>query len=731
MKTLLVVALSNVAGTAILALGVALVVRVVRRPALAHGLWLIVLLKLVVPGYVTFPSPLRGEAPPPLTSARGTASDPVVPSDRASQVLSPPPPVRLAPRSTPEPHREAFWKALGDRYRLAEFIPAFWLAGSVMWTLLAIVRISRFRRLLQHAHPAPTALSEDLQDLGRRMGAFPRGGLWLLPGAFPPMLWAIGGPARILVPEDLFPALSPSQRSSLLAHELAHLKRRDHWVRLLELVVTGLYWWCPLVWWVRRELRKAEEECCDAWVVWALPQGATDYAEALVETTGFLSNVRPVLPPAMSGVGYAGELKRRITMIMSGDAPRNTSVPARVLILGLAFLLPFVPALAQNDPQPPASPSAAQDGKTPPRPDLIEAHYYYEKASEQLKLDQEILRKTKLIAGKEGVPSRILQEAESTVEKDKSGLEAARLRLAALGGEFLLAPAKPDQKAALSAADEHYRVAEHHFQKGDFATSEKECRRALDAYGPHLPARALLDELIFLQSGRSKPSAPPPSVTAPRIPLIGKITAVATEIGLVIISIGKDDGVVEGDELTIQRAGEFVAKILIDRLDRKWSAGKVFQKKSDPLVADDVTNHLSFSAPRTVVDPTPTPAPAVNRSLRVIERVQPTMVPMSPPAALLPGLSPQDQVDLLKARLEVHKAKVTEAELALQQARTGLARTEQMAKSGLASETELVRGRNEVESLAAQLEIRRAEFREAELMVTQARRALGDGLKPR
>jgi hypothetical protein len=203
---------------------------------------------------------------------------------------------------------------------------------------------------------------------------------------------------------------------------------------------------------------------------------------------------------------------------------------------------------------------------------------------------------------------------------------------------------------------------------------------------------------------------------------------VATELGLVVISIGKDDGVVEGDELTVQRAGEFVAKILIDRLDRKWSAGKVFQKKSDPLVADDVTNHLSFSAPRAVADPTL--APALNRSLRVIERVQPTMVPMTAPEAR-PGLSPQDQVELLKARLEVHKAKVTEAELALQQSRTGLARTEQMAKSGLASENELVKGRNEVESLAAQLEIRRAEFREAELMVTQARRARDEGLKPR
>lgn len=86
---------------------------------------------------------------------------------------------------------------------------------------------------------------------------------------------------------------------------------------------------------------------------------------------------------------------------------------------------------------------------------------------------------------------------------------------------------------------------------------------------------------------------------APKKPLEGKVTAVANEIGLVVISIGKDDGILESDEFTIHRNGEFVAKIVIDRADRKWSAGKVVLKKNDPRVADDVSNHIFVSAPRT------------------------------------------------------------------------------------------------------------------------------------
>lgn len=85
---------------------------------------------------------------------------------------------------------------------------------------------------------------------------------------------------------------------------------------------------------------------------------------------------------------------------------------------------------------------------------------------------------------------------------------------------------------------------------------------------------------------------------APRKALEAKVTAVAPDIGLVVMSIGKDDGVVVGDEFTIFRGGDFVAKIVIDRADRKWAAGKIVLKKVDPRLGDDVSNHIFVPAPR-------------------------------------------------------------------------------------------------------------------------------------
>jgi hypothetical protein len=119
---------------------------------------------------------------------------------------------------------------------------------------------------------------------------------------------------------------------------------------MLELLVLGLYWWFPLAWWARRELREAEEECCDAWVVWALPDSPRAYATALVETLDFLSEARLVLPPAASGVGQFHLLRRRLTMIMRGTTPRALTGAGLLALLGLgALLLPLVPSWAQDN----------------------------------------------------------------------------------------------------------------------------------------------------------------------------------------------------------------------------------------------------------------------------------------------------------------------------------------------------------------------------------------------
>ena len=101
------------------------------------------------------------------------------------------------------------------------------------------------------------------------------------------------------------------------------------------------------------------------------------------------------------------------------------------------------------------------------------------------------------------------------------------------------------------------------------------------------------------------------------------VTAVADEIGLVVISAGTENGVKEGDDFKISRNGWFIAQVKVDRTDRKWCAAKVIQKSGNPQVGDDAAklykSHLEAPAPVVAVPAVPA-APAPDEHYRQAER---------------------------------------------------------------------------------------------------------------
>jgi beta-lactamase regulating signal transducer with metallopeptidase domain len=382
--------LSNALTATLLAVAVAAVTRVCRRPALAHALWLLVLLKLVTPpllpvslpwsdplaagpavaqradpAALPVPRPDFFDLPPRL--ADPTAEQPAavqLPEFGRGEAPPAPPPAEHAPAALPLAWPG--WKPV---------LLAVWLAGSALWWLVAGLRVARFRRLLRHATAAPAEVQAQVARLAGRLGLARCPGVWLVPARVSPLLWALGRAPRLLLPADLWQALTPQQRDTLLAHELAHLRRRDHWVRRLELVVLGLFWWHPVAWWARCELAEAEEACCDAWVLWALPEAAPAYAAALVETVAFLSRARRPVPVAASGAGRIKTLKRRLFMILQRPSPRALSGAGLFAVLGFGgLLLPLLPTWAEqqaadrSDPDPVPAAVAIQVADPPPAP---------------------------------------------------------------------------------------------------------------------------------------------------------------------------------------------------------------------------------------------------------------------------------------------------------------------------------------------------------------------------
>lgn len=349
MERLLQIGLSDAVAAAVLALIVAAISQIVRRPAIAAVLWLIVLLKLLTPPIWTIPLSL----PQPRPSAPAhSASSRMEPIRTASVTVTvdqrPDSPALRESRSLAVVPNQRPVLRVRRPFPFEAILASAWLAGSSVLLLIALLRIRGFQRLLRFAEPAPGDVQRRAGMLASRLDIRRPPQVSLVPGPVCPMLYS-GHPPRVLLPCALWERLDADQRDALLVHELAHLRRKDHWVRRVELLVGLLYWWNPVLWLARWQLRKAEEQCCDAWVVWALPGSSHSYATALVETIDFFAGRgRPALALA-STMGQFSDLKRRLVMIDQANVNRKISRGALTCVtVGAIGVLALTPVWGQS-----------------------------------------------------------------------------------------------------------------------------------------------------------------------------------------------------------------------------------------------------------------------------------------------------------------------------------------------------------------------------------------------
>ncbi|HMF12423.1 MAG TPA: M56 family metallopeptidase, partial [Gemmataceae bacterium] len=249
MQSLVEIGLSNALVASVLAV-LAFTVSRWRRPALAHGLWLLVLLKLVTPPLVPiylpplYTEPTSNESRASTDGSQAQAALGTLSLEEFAAALAilennqadvPATAEALTPATASAP---AWWESL---------VPV-WLGGAGVWLACTCWSVIRFQRQLRSARLAPAAIQNETRQLAARLGLAKPPQVWLVPGTVSPMIWSMGAAPRLLFPTGLLDRLDGEQRAALLLHELAHVRRRDHWVRFVELLVVALYWWHPVVW---------------------------------------------------------------------------------------------------------------------------------------------------------------------------------------------------------------------------------------------------------------------------------------------------------------------------------------------------------------------------------------------------------------------------------------------------------------------------------------------------
>ncbi|MDE2506481.1 MAG: M56 family metallopeptidase, partial [Planctomycetota bacterium] len=376
-------------------------------PASRHVFWLAVLIKLLTPPWIPAPWPTPASwlalDPPPrddvaVAVAVGPAPTAVItPAARSAQFVDrsagavphevrrahdldaslssnadlDPVPAASRPRVNRPEHDAPPRKTTSPPLDVWSRIPAFaslervllptWLLATFALAAFQGRRILRFRGRLRGARPAPAVLVEAARAIAAQMRVRPPE-MWVVTDLAVPSIWCLGRP-RLLLPEAAVENLPLDAWHGVLAHELAHLKRGDHWVSRLELVAGLVWWWNPLFRLARRRIDAEAELACDAWVVSTLPDERLGYAAALLNICERLA-LAATPAPALGVTGSGRFMERRLNMILSERVPCRVS-PVGFLAAGLMLIvaLPSWSAAKWNGPAQAAAyiPAAAAD----------------------------------------------------------------------------------------------------------------------------------------------------------------------------------------------------------------------------------------------------------------------------------------------------------------------------------------------------------------------------------
>jgi protein involved in polysaccharide export with SLBB domain/beta-lactamase regulating signal transducer with metallopeptidase domain len=262
----------------------------------------------------------------PVTAALGMVSSTVLP-------LTAPMPLIVAP------------PVVTPNTRILRALVLAWFVGvavMAMWHIAGWVWLQRLRRGGRMEQLEPI-----LSDLATRLGITRLVRLIETTRVDVP---AVVGALRpvILVPLGLLNDLPASQIQAILAHELAHIRRHDYLVNLVQAAIESVLFYHPATWWISAQIRIERENCCDDVAARACGD-RRDYAAALAALEARRSAAIAHLAPAATG-GRLVDRVRRLLRVAPARRRGNhvRSLAAAALALACVAVPLFV--AAQNAP---------------------------------------------------------------------------------------------------------------------------------------------------------------------------------------------------------------------------------------------------------------------------------------------------------------------------------------------------------------------------------------------
>jgi beta-lactamase regulating signal transducer with metallopeptidase domain len=338
-----------------------LVLRRKVRAVFRYWIWMLVLVKLVLPTSLWSPvsvgtwfggtlagpelsqgsepysidqptkaAPTNGDVPvfdlPRVASASDSLPMEMHDARPESPSLPMPDVTQAAPAPIPAPGPSLSWEGL---------VLLVWTAAVVVLFLLLLERVVFIGRLAAKSDAAPAELTAALDECRRRMQVKRAVTVRISPYASSPAVCGLLRPA-ILIPQGLASKLRPHEVRAVLMHELAHVKRGDLWINLVQTLLQVAYFYNPLLWLANTMIRRIREQAVDETVLVAMGESADEYPQTLVNIARLALANRPALALRLIGVVESkSALTARIKHILAHPIPKS----ARLGLLGLLAVL--------------------------------------------------------------------------------------------------------------------------------------------------------------------------------------------------------------------------------------------------------------------------------------------------------------------------------------------------------------------------------------------------------
>ena len=266
---------------------------------------------------------------------------------------------------------------------ISRWIFMIWVVGVMLFSVYHLLGWRRARGFVKRGtSPAPSVWQERFEKLRDELRV--RKLVSLLSSSLVKVPCVVGWMKPvILVPVSMFTSLDPSEIEMILMHELAHVRRYDVLINIVQTTMEILFFFNPAVWWLSRQIRIERENCCDDTTI-LRTANPLRYARALTnleELRMFQTNFGSALT--------ATPLERRIRRIVGATRPRFYSSVLSIsgmLLIASLIVVAVGPLGGLNDSALQASQKIEASQTFDPGPDDLRGEWEIESSRDELKV---------------------------------------------------------------------------------------------------------------------------------------------------------------------------------------------------------------------------------------------------------------------------------------------------------------------------------------------------------